>query len=174
MVAAYPQADKTTGDKKAERVMEAVIEIVRSIRNARAQYNVEASKLIDANIYTTDLKPAIAAYTQAIGRLVKANITVFDKREEHKAENALALVLSEAEVVIPMESMVDLQAEKQRLKKETEQMQAEVNRLENMLNDEAFLTKAPPAVVRKEKDKLSARRDSLKRLKERCASLNPD
>jgi valyl-tRNA synthetase len=154
--------------------MEAVIEIVRSIRNARAQYNVEASKLIDANIYTTDLKPAITAYAQPIGRLAKANITVFDKKEEHKVENALALVLSEAEVVIPMESMLDLQAEKQRLKKETGQMQDEVNRLEKMLNDEAFLTKAPPAVVCKEKDKLSARRDSLKRLKKRFASLNPD
>ena len=135
---------------------------------------MQTSKLIDANIYTTDLKPAIAAYTQAIGRLAKANVAIFDKKEEHKAENALALVLSEAEVVIPMESMVDLQAEQQRLNKETEQIQAEVNRLEKMLNDEAFLTKAPPAVVRKEKDKLSARQDSLKRLKERFASLNPD
>ncbi|MFH1662634.1 MAG: valine--tRNA ligase [Chloroflexota bacterium] len=172
MIAAYPEADKTTRDREAERIMATVIEIVRSIRNVRAQYNVEANKLIDANIYITELKTAITFYAQAIGKLTKANVVVFDKKEEHKSKNALALVLSEAEVVIPMASMFDLDAEQQKLKKEIEQVQADASRLEKMLSDKAFLTKAPPAVVRKEKDKLSARRDSLKRLEERLVSLN--
>ena len=83
-------------------------------------------------------------------------------------------MLSEAEVVIPMASMLDLQVEQQRLNKEIEQMKAEVNRLEKMLSNEAFLAKAPSSVVNKEKDKLSASQDSLKRLKERFTSLNPD
>jgi valyl-tRNA synthetase len=174
MVAKYPETDKISEDKEAERVMAAIIEIIRSIRNVRAQYDVEASKLLDAYIYITELKPEITAYTQAIERLAKANVSIFDIKEEHKTKNTLTLVLSEAELVIPMASMVDLKAEQQRLEKEIGQMQAEVNRLENMLINEAFLVKAPAAVVRKEKDKLSARQDNLRRLKERFISLNPD
>jgi valyl-tRNA synthetase len=174
MVAKYPETDKISEDKEAERVMAAIIEIIRSIRNVRVQYDVEASKLLDAYIYITELKPEITAYTQAIERLAKANVSIFDIKEEHKTKNTLTLVLSEAELVIPMASMVDLKAEQQRLEKEIGQMQAEVNRLENMLINEAFLVKAPAAVVRKEKDKLSARQDNLRRLKERFISLNPD
>lgn len=172
MIAAYPEADKATRDKEAERVMAVVIEIVRSIRNARAQHDVEAGKLIDADIYITELKPAITAYTQVIQRLTRANVKIFDKKEKHAVENAVVLVLSEAEVVIPMASMIDLQAERQKLKKEIEKMQADVSRLEKMLSNKAFLDKAPSAVVGKERNKLSARKDNLKRLKERLDSLS--
>jgi valyl-tRNA synthetase len=170
MVASYPRADKITRDEEAERVMAAVIEIVRSIRNVRAQHDVEAGRLIDAIIYT-ELKPSITAFSHVIERLAKASVKIFYETEEHKAENALVLVLNESEVVIPMASMVDFQAERQRLAKEVEQMRAEVKRLEKMLKNEAFLIKAPPAVVCKEKNRLSARQDSLKRLKEHLASL---
>ena len=165
VVAAYPMADETAEDHQAERVIAAIIEIIRSIRNARAQYNVAPARQIDAQIYTTKLKTAIAAYTQAIEILAKATVVVIDKKEEQTVKNALVLVLEQAEVVIPMESMVDLEAEQHRLQKEIGQIQAEVSRLETMLSDRAFLNKAPAAVVDKERTKLIVRQDNLKRLK---------
>ncbi len=64
-----------------------------------------------------------------------------------------------------MESMVNLEAERKRLQKEIEQTQAEVARLEAMLKDKAFLTKAPSAIVDKERDKLEVVKDKLARLK---------
>ncbi|GAI17607.1 unnamed protein product, partial [marine sediment metagenome] len=81
-------------------------------------------------------------------------------------ENALALVLKESEVVIPMESMVNMEAERRRLQKEIEQSQAEVAQLEARLKDEAFLTKAPAAIVDKERSKLAVKQDKLERLKQ--------
>ena len=80
-------------------------------------------------------------------------------------------MLKETEVVIPMESMVDLEAERKRLQKEIEQSQAEVTRLEVRLNDRAFLTKAPVAVVDKERDKLDVVKDKLERLKQQLTRL---
>jgi len=65
-----------------------------------------------------------------------------------------------------MESMVGLQAERKRLEQEIEQSQAGVARLEAKLEDRAFLTKAPPEVVDKERDKLAERKDKLERLKQ--------
>jgi valyl-tRNA synthetase len=78
----------------------------------------------------------------------------------------VVLVLRDAEVIIPMESMVDLEAERKRLQREIEQSQAEVAALEARLKDKAFLTKAPAAVVSREQDKLAARRDKLERLRQ--------
>ena len=74
-------------------------------------------------------------------------------------------MLKESEVVIPMESMVNLEVERKRIQREIKASQAEVARLEVRLNNRAFLTKAPPAIVNKERDKLALRRDKLARLK---------
>ena len=166
MVSAYPAADGTAIDSQAEQVMECIIEIIHSIRNARAQYKVESTKWIEAQVYGGELTSAITPYSETIQTLARARPVAFlDKRQGNPpGENALTLVLKQAEVVIPMESMVDLKAERKRLQKEIEQSQTEVARLETMLKNEAFLTRAPAAVVSKEQDKLEVIKDKLERL----------
>jgi valyl-tRNA synthetase len=174
MTAAYPEAEEKAIDPSAERVMESIIEIIHSIRNVRAEYKVETSRWIEAQVYAGELTAAITAYSPAIETLARARpVTLVKSREEAlSTENVLTLVLKDSEVVIPMESMVDLQAERKRLQQEMEQSQAEVARLEARLEDKAFLTKAPPAVVDKERDKLAVRKDKLERLKQRLDELN--
>ena len=86
-------------------------------------------------------------------------------------ENTLVLLLKETDVIIPMESMINLEAEKERLQREIEQSQAELARLEARLNDKAFLTKAPEAVVDKERQKLYTLTDKLERLKQKILSF---
>ena len=171
MTATYPQMDETLIDTEAEQVMEAVIEIIRSIRNARAENNVEISKQIEAEIYAGELKEAIAAYIPAIQTLAKADVSVRSREEKKAVENSLALVLKDSEVIIPMASMVDITAERQRLQKEIEQAQAEVERLEKMLSNADFASKAPAAVVEKERNRLASRQDSLRRLQEHLNQL---
>jgi len=173
MVARYPEADTIAIDPEAERVMAAVTDIIHAIRNARAENKVKASRQIDVWICAGEMKAAIAAHTQVIQTLAKARVDVIDKREEKAAEKALVMVLPETEVVIPMASMVDLGLEKKRLSQEIGQIQAEVDRLEAMLSDKAFLTKAPAAIVDKERARLSSRRNNLKRLAEHLDRLKP-
>ena len=79
------------------------------------------------------------------------------------------MTLAKATVVIPMASMFDLEAEKKRIQKEIEQSQAEVDRLETRLKDQAFLTKAPAAVVEKERQKLYTLTDKLEKLKQQSS-----
>ncbi len=173
MVAAYPEADATAIDPQAERVMESIIEIIRSIRNARAQYKVESARWIEAQIYADRLTSATIPYTEAIQTLARAKpVTFLKSREEGLTrENALRLVLKEAEVIIPMESMFDPEAERKRLQKEIAQSQAEIARLEARLNDKAFLSKAPAAVIDKERQKLHTLTDKLKRLEQQIPEL---
>jgi len=169
MIALYPDARDIATDPESERVMESIIEIIHSIRNARAQYKVEATKWVETQIYCGELTPAIAPYSQTIQTLARARpVTLVDsRRETPPPENVLALVLKETEVVIPMESMVNLEAERKRLQKELEQIQTEVAQLEARLKDREFLTKAPPAVVGKEQDRLAERKAKLQRLKQK-------
>ncbi|MBI4180851.1 MAG: class I tRNA ligase family protein, partial [Chloroflexi bacterium] len=168
MIAPYPEAEEKAGDPAAERAVESVIEIVSAIRNARAQYKVENSQWITAQVYAGNLKPVVVAFSQAIETLARARpVTVLDIREvATTGENALVLVLKETEVVIPMASMVNLEAERQRLGKEIEQSQAELVRLEARLNDKTFLAKAPAAVIDKERQRFYTLNNKLGRLRD--------
>jgi valyl-tRNA synthetase len=174
VVAAYPGADKKAADPEAERIMEAIIEIIHAIRNARAEHKVESNKWIEARVFAGELNAVITPHASAIESLARAKPVSFGEgRGEAKAdENTLALVLKNSEVVIPMESMVDLNAERKRLEGEIAQSRAQVASLEERLKDKAFLAKAPEAVVAKERDKLAERQDKLKRLKEQLARFN--
>jgi valyl-tRNA synthetase len=171
MVAAYPETDKKAVDPAAEDEMEAIIEVIRSIRNVRAQYKVESNRWVEAQIYASELLSAISQYSEAIKTLARANpVTLLKDRPEGKAgDNTLVLPLARATVVIPMESMLDFEAEKKRIQKEIEQNQAKVVRLETRLKDQAFLTKAPPAVIEKERQKLYTLTDKLEKLKQQSS-----
>ncbi|MDD5038357.1 MAG: valine--tRNA ligase, partial [Dehalococcoidales bacterium] len=165
MVAPYPVADIKAVNPEVERIIESVIEIVHSVRNARAENNVESGRWIEAQIYGK-LTPALSAYSQAIETLARAKpVTFMEARQEDvSSKNAVVLVLKETEVVIPMESMVDIEAETKRLQAEIEQSRSEVARLEARLKDSAFLTRAPAAVIDKERQRLHNVSDKLTRL----------
>jgi valyl-tRNA synthetase len=171
MVSTYPQTDETAVDPQAEQIMETVIDIIRSVRNARSQYRVESAKWIEVQIYADKLTPSISAYSQVIQTLARAQpVTVLQSQDQRpRTENTLVLVLKDTEVFIPMESMIDLKAENNRLQKEIEQSEAEIAQLETRLKDKEFLTKAPVAVVQKEQNKLTSRKDKLERLKQELA-----
>jgi len=174
MVAVYPESDKVMLDPEAEDELEAVTGIIRVIRNIRAQYKVESSRWIESIIYTDSSRHAkISLYTESIKSLARANPVTFLEGEpgDKAGSNTLVLPLSQATVVIPMASMFDLEAERKRIGKELEQTQAEVVRLEARLQDKAFLTRAPEAVIEKERQKLYTLKDKLEKLKQQSSRL---
>lgn len=172
MISPYPEADPTAIDPQSERVMETIIEIIRAIRNVRAQYKVAPDRWVEAQIYAGRLTSALAPYVETIQVLARARpVTFLSERQKGAAdENKLVQVLKDAEVIIPLESMFDLETEKQRLQKEIEQVESEITRLNARLDDQAFLEKAPAAVVDKERQKLLAANDKRERLKHQLPS----
>jgi valyl-tRNA synthetase len=172
MVAEYPEADETMYDTKAEEEIEGVTEIIRSIRNVRAQYKVESARWIEARIYTDAARLAnISRYAEAIKSLARANPVSIIKGEakEKASDNTLVLPLAQATVVIPLASMFDPEAERKKMEKELEQTRAEVQRLEARLKDNAFLTRAPQAVIEKERQRLYTLSEKLEKLKQQSA-----
>ena len=78
----------------------------------------------------------------------------------------MRLVLKGVEVLVQMESALDLEAERKRLKLEAKAVKAQVDRLEARLADKVFLAKAPQAVVAKERQRLAEAKNKLERLKQ--------
>ena len=173
MVSPYPAADEEALDDEAEKQMAVVIEIVRAIRNARAEFRVEPARWIEALVAAAETKPAIETQAQAIDTLARVRPRTLIGTEDARpavgeggesGKKAKMVVLEGAEVILPMAGMVDLEAERARLKKESEGNQAEIARIEARLKDQSFLSKAPPNVVEREREKLTALQAKLERL----------
>ena len=168
VISSYPEPDRKALDPKAEQVLATLIEIIHSIRNVRAQYKVPSSKWIEAQIYAHKFTPAITPYAEVIQTLARARPLAFvdGSPPSELGDNTLRLVLKEVEVLIQMETLLDLEAERERFEQEIQSTEAQVARLEARLSDQAFLTKAPEAVVAKERQRLAQARDKLERLKQ--------
>jgi valyl-tRNA synthetase len=173
MIAPCPVGDERLLDTEAEQVMDAVIEVVRSIRNARAEHKVAVSKWIEASVYADSLSAALSSQSKAIATLAKVRPLNVLNRSQRQAEGekALVMVLKEAEVVLPWVGMVDVAAERKRLEKEVGVTQAEVARLEQRLQDDTFIARAPVAVVEKDRDRLQTCKGKLARLNQELAQL---
>ncbi len=174
MIAPYPAADMSAIDTRSEQTIGDIIEIVRAIRNTRSEYKVDATKWIAAEVFSGEITDAIKPYAVIIETLARARpVTLVNRRrgEKEEARNAVVAVLKNADVVIPLGSMVDIGAEKERLAKEIAGAEAEIGRLNVRLNDQSFLTKAPAAIVNKEKERLGTLTDKVARLKAELEKL---
>ncbi len=174
-IAPYPTLDERLFDPQAEEEMESVIEIVRAIRNARAEHRVEPAKWIEAIVSAGEMRPCFELEHQAIETLARVRpLTILDNWEGHEiaAEEVGAfMVYRGVEVILPRGGLFDPGAERKRLEKEMRGGEGEIARLEGKLRDDNFLSRAPANIVEREREKLIARKDKVERLRQRLAEL---
>ncbi len=149
--------------------MSLIIEIIRSIRNARAESKIDPAKRIEAHVHAKN-NSAIESHRQAIETLARVQpLHILGSRKESRNDGAQVLHVGEVDIVLPM--TVDVDAEKQRLEQEKESLQTRIAGLQARLSDQTFLSKAPPAVVDKERGKLRDSQIRLQKIDERLNEL---
>jgi len=172
MTTEYPTADESANDAAAEREMESVIEIVRAIRNARAEAKVEPSRFIEALIAVQDDELPLESHLSAISTLARVRpLTIIDKQDRAaRKDEAKVLVLRDVEVILPLSGMVDREAESKWLQREIKKWRGQAARTEAKLQDEQFLSRAPADIVQREREKLAEQKDRLGRLEQELAA----
>ena len=154
-------------------LMESGMELVRSVRNVRAEEQVPVSQKIRMTIVTNadkveafeSIKPYILKLSGASDATIGTSNASFDKNDVH-------LVCSAAEVYIPLSSLIDLDKEKEKLDKETQSLKAEIDSLRTRLQDANFVQKAPEKVVEDKRNKLRVAEEKLEKLEGRRRMLN--
>ncbi len=147
-------------------------EIVRTIRNLRAEKNVQPGLKIGATLVAGDLAHDIGHQSATIASLAKI-------QEDHlriveyldvKPEGSIALVAGPVEIYLPLAEMVDPEEEKLRLGKDLQETEAQINRLQQLL-DGPFAEKAPEKVVQGEREKLAGYLESADKIRAQLESL---
>ena len=167
MIAPYPVADSQLLDDQAEEEMGLITEIIRAIRNARAEFRVEAQQWIEALVDTGDAAPVVEAEAPAIKLLARVEpLYLLDGSSQQIPSNSITLVLSKVAVTLPLGDVVDLAAERRRLEQELHGGQDNLQRLRDRLQDPMFLERAPEDVVEREQQRLSDLEDRIARIQQ--------
>ena len=140
-----------------EEAVEIIKETVSGIRTVRAQRNIAPSR--KARVYVVSQSDAVLNALRDdmlfFENLASASDVVLMKEADGIDESALSVVLPFATAYLPLADVIDIDAERARLKKEEQRLEGELKRSRGMLSNEKFLAKAPEAKVAEEKEKLA-------------------
>jgi len=165
MVSSYPRYNPEKIDEDAEAKMSLIIEVVNSVRNIRWEMNVSPSQMVEVVLLSHNSKSLeiLAQYKMYIENLARANrITITQRGERPRA--AATAVAQDVEIFLPLEGIIDFTEEEKRLQKEIAKIDEELVFLTKKLANENFLSRAPEAIIEKERLKtreLREKRDTL-------------
>ncbi|EGQ9414246.1 valyl-tRNA synthetase [Vibrio cholerae] len=172
MLQALPQYDAANFNQEALDDIEWVKAFITSIRNLRAEYDINPGKPLEVMLKAANEQDAarIEANKPVLVSLAKLeSIRVLADGEATPA-CATALV-GKSELMIPMAGLIDKDAELDRLVKEIAKTQGEIARIEGKLGNEGFVAKAPEAVITKEREKLAGYQEALVKLEQQKATI---
>ncbi len=173
MMSSWPVYKEEWNFPSDENVMERVKAITKGIRNIRSDMDVQNSRKTKVYIVCEDQEIAekISGLKASAMPLMMAGDIIIQATREGVDDNAVSVVVPDAVVYLPLEDLVDLEQERERLKKEEERLTKEIRRAEGMLANEKFVSKAPEAKVQEERGKLEKYTQMLAQVKERMAGL---
>jgi valyl-tRNA synthetase len=147
-------------------------EVIRAIRNERAEKRVPPNKLIPATLAVGDKLNWLAEQRPILVTLARLEETQFRIVADlpEKPRNAIALVIGSTEIYLPLEGLVNLDEERARLQKELADLDRQIAKSEGLLNSD-FVNKAPAAVVEKERARLMAAQDSRAKVEARLKEM---
>jgi len=170
--AAWPEADPSLYDERAEKEMEKVMELVTAVRVLRGEFAVPVTKKARAIVKTPlqDLKRLFECHTGYILPLAKLE-SIQVGMDLSKPKHSATSVTAEAEIYVPLEDLVDVNRERQRIDGEVSVLTKELAKIKKKLGNQDFLKKAPKEIVEKTGEKKREFEEKLTRLTKNLAML---
>lgn len=166
----WPHARENWNFPEDEEIIEKSQEIIKAVRNIRAEVDAPPSKKLDL-IVVGEISSQIEKYERYIRDIGNVNkITVSDTKAG-VPEDAMSQAITGAELFVPLEDLIDFKEEAARLSKEKKRLQGEVKRLEVKLSNEGFISKAPAHIVEEEKEKMAKYEELLQKVTDQLASI---
>jgi len=171
IVAPWPQANMRAIDEEAEQAFGLLQEVIIRIRDARNQMNVEPARRVPVIMAAGNQVAILEAQASIIEFLARTERPQLHTELPQKPEQSMSLLAGQVEIYLPLAGLLDIGKELGRLDKEIGQAQQEIERLQSKLANEAFVAKAKPEVVEKEREKLAAQEERIGKLKDRRDEL---
>ena len=171
MIAEYPKFKPELNFPEDEKNFEIVMEAIKATRARRAEMNVPPSR--KAHLYiVTDKQEAFEAGTAYISKLAYAESVSISSELPADSDKMVSVVTDNARLFMPMNDLVDIEAEKQRIAKEIEKNEKLLAGQNAKLANENFVSRAPEAVVNVEREKKAKLEALIANLKLSLENMN--
>ena len=171
IIADWPQADGDLIDDEIEARMQTFLELVREIRNTRGEFKVDPGKRIRAIARESAAAIALAQHDYILARLCNVESLTLLPAGADEPANSASIVAGDITLFLPLEGMLDIAAECERLASEELKIAEQLARTAKMLANEKFVERARPDVVQRERDRLDDLNTAKAQLEERIAKL---
>ena len=173
MISKWPEYTEERAFAKEERDIEILKEAVRGIRNVRTEMNVAPSKKAQVFVVSenADICNTFEEGKLFFASLAYASDVTIQSDKSGIADDAVSVVIANANLYIPFAELVDIKQEIERLEKESKRLDGELARVNGMLSNEKFISKAPEAKIAEEKEKLTKYTQMKQQIVERLAQL---
>ena len=173
MISSWPEYKEEWNFAADEKAIETIKEAVRGIRTVRTSMNVPNSKkatvyVVSENAEIRDIFENGKVFFAALGF---ASEVIVQADKTGIADDAVSALLPEAAIYMPLQELVDIAKEKDRLHKEEKRLEGELARVNGMLSNEKFVSRAPEAKIQEERAKLEKYTQMMSQVKERLAQL---
>ncbi len=169
MDVSYPETTQDLETPEAEKVIRWLQNIVTTLRNMRSEVGIKPS--LGISLIIKDVAEKDKEYLAQTQGFIKALARVGNIEFNDNPLTSLSQIVEGLELNIPLECLVDIEAEKSRLDKELDKLKGEVARFEKKLSNERFVSNAPEAIVSVEKEKLAKYKDLYAKTLEKKNSL---
>ena len=168
MISQYPQATLSRKDAESEKEITLVTQVIKAIRNIRSQLHIAPSHTLEAVIEANGLFDTLTEESDLIQSLSKINPLKIIEGQSDAQENVrgVSLLVNPLVVRLPLEGVVDLRLEQERLNGELETALQNKLRIEKLVTNPNFLEKARPEVVEAEQERLRTVCEQIERLRE--------
>lgn len=174
MVSPWPEYKKEWDNKEASQQAGLMKSVIRAVRNTRTSMNVAPSR--KAKVYIVADNKAVAAtfimLADSFSHLVSALEVIVQTDKTGIDANAVSAVIENAAIYMPLSDLVDFEKERERLLKEKKRLDNELKRVNGMLGNEKFISKAPAKKIEEEKQKLSKYQAMMQKVEEELSKLD--
>ncbi|MBF8294514.1 MAG: valyl-tRNA synthetase [Bacteroidetes bacterium] len=166
MRTAFPTVDERWIDQKTEDEMSFVQNVINALRNIRGENNIAPSKEIAVQVRLAEgtNEKIFQTYDKYLSKLARVS-GIEMLTSSAKPKRASSAVVDGSEIFVPLEGLIDVEAERGRLEKEIARLQQAVEATERKLANASFVDRAPKEVVEREREKLSSFRTTIEKLK---------
>ncbi|HEX9059677.1 MAG TPA: valine--tRNA ligase [Clostridia bacterium] len=173
MISKWPEYTKNRSFPEEEKKMELLMSAVRSIRNIRAEMNVPVSRKANVIFVSSSSfeSETLSANKSLIERLASASEISVKSDKEGIPSDAVAAIIEGAEIFIPLDDLIDVEKEIERLQKEKATLIKELERVDSKLGNESFVSKAPAKVIDEERAKKVKYQEMYDKVVERLEGL---
>ena len=172
MVARYPESNGDHRDAYAERDVSLVMQTIRAIRNTRSQLQISPSNKLRAIIEANGMSDVLSIEAPVIESLSRLDPLEIVEVPTGDSTKSITLVVNPLVIRIPLEGVVDLTYEEERLTKELNEALGNKSRVEKLVSNPNFVAKARPEVVESEKERLQTISDQIDRLQEIISQIS--